>query len=103
MVEQIAKRISDSFYKIGNPNAKLETGKKLREFLDGSRIMTVMKQLEQCPGGVDEVLKNTIRFGVGFHHAGLTYENRDIVESAFKRGILRVDFKLIEMNCLQTR
>ena len=29
------------------------------------------------------------RFGVGFHHAGLTTDERDILEGNFKSGVIR--------------
>ena len=38
----------------------------------------------------DESLKHTITFGIGLHHAGLCAEDRDIVESGFLNGDLRV-------------
>lgn len=95
LVETVAKKISASFYNIGcDTNSSQYAGvvQKLRNCLDSSRIATVVEQLRQCPGGSDKVLSRAVMFGVGYHHAGLTYENRDIVESAFKRGILKVCF-----------
>lgn len=38
----------------------------------------------------DESLKHTITFGVGLHHAGLSSQDRDIVEKGFLGGDLRV-------------
>lgn len=35
-------------------------------------------------------MKQTISYAVAFHHAGLTYDERDIIESAFCRTKLRV-------------
>lgn len=92
MVEQSAKRIATSFFQIGNPTSPFspEIGAKLRTVLNGDKIKDVLNQLKQCPGGSDQTLMESIMFGVGYHHAGLTYENRDIVESAFKRGIIKV-------------
>jgi len=65
-------------------------GEKLRQQLHASRISEVLAQLAQCPSGLDEALRKAVSFGVAFHHAGLTFDERDIIESAFKRGIIRV-------------
>ena len=46
--------------------------------------------MKRSPAGLDANLGRSISFGVAFHHAGLTFDERDIVEGAFKRGALRV-------------
>lgn len=46
--------------------------------------METLEQLKRCPIGLDGVLKNTVSFGVAFHHAGLTLDERDIIEGAFR-------------------
>lgn len=40
--------------------------------------------------GLDSVLERTISYSVAFHHAGLTFDERDIIESAFCRSAIRV-------------
>ncbi|ODN05968.1 DNA polymerase theta [Orchesella cincta] len=92
LVETTAERIADQFFKIGNPYKTKypEVGEKLRNRLNAKAIRIVLERLQRSPGGVDAVLARTVMYGVGYHHAGLTYENRDIVESSFKNGILRV-------------
>lgn len=39
---------------------------------------------------MDAVLDKCITYGCSFHHAGLTTEERDIVEASFKSGALKV-------------
>ncbi|CAL8106804.1 unnamed protein product [Orchesella dallaii] len=92
LVEITAERIAEQFFKIGDKDKTQfpEVGEELRKKLNREKIITVLNQLKRSPGGVDSVLAKTVMFGVGYHHAGLTYENRDIVETAFKRGILKV-------------
>lgn len=43
-----------------------------------------MEQLKRSPTGLDNVLKNTVSFGIAFHHAGLTMDERDIIEGSFR-------------------
>ncbi|XP_050096845.1 DNA polymerase theta [Anopheles aquasalis] len=63
---------------------------RLNEQLDGTKQEEVLLQLRNCPAGLDAVLGKTIRYGVAFHHAGLTTDERDIVEGSFRDGAVRV-------------
>ncbi|ETN63551.1 DNA polymerase theta [Anopheles darlingi] len=63
---------------------------RLNEQLDGTKQEEVLLQLRNCPAGLDAVLGKTIRYGIAFHHAGLTTDERDIVEGSFRDGALRV-------------
>ncbi|XP_077202429.1 DNA polymerase theta isoform X2 [Paroedura picta] len=58
--------------------------------LDVQGIEQLMDQLKRSPSGLDSVLQRTIKWGVAFHHAGLTFDERDILEVAFRQGVLRV-------------
>ncbi|XP_044856994.1 DNA polymerase theta [Mauremys mutica] len=58
--------------------------------LDKEGIEEVMDQLRRSPSGLDSVLQRTLPWGVAFHHAGLTFDERDIIEGAFRRGLIRV-------------
>lgn len=40
--------------------------------------------------GLDSVLEKTVSYGVAFHHAGLTFDERDIIESSFCKSSIRV-------------
>lgn len=86
--ENLAQSIASSFFKLGCMNN--EQGMILREQLKTSSILEVLEQLKGCPVGLDPVLKNIISFGVAYHHAGLTFDERDIIEGAFKSGAVRV-------------
>ena len=50
----------------------------------------LMNALELESGKICPVLKRTIKFGVAYHHSGLTAEERKLLEDAFKSGILCV-------------
>lgn len=46
--------------------------------------------LRSLPTDIDPVLEQTIPFGVAFHHAGLTTEERDLIANAYDHGIIKV-------------
>ena len=54
------------------------------------RRSDLLNQLRSTPSGLDSTLKKTVPFGVGFHHAGLTTEERETVATAYDAGILKV-------------
>nr|POE48267.1 helicase and polymerase-containing protein tebichi [Quercus suber] len=57
------------------------------EFLD---ITSAIDALRRSPTGLDPTLEETLPSGVAYHHAGLTVEEREIVETCYRRGFLRV-------------
>ncbi|GFV45792.1 DNA polymerase theta [Trichonephila clavipes] len=95
--ENLATTIAKEIYTVGNPNAVSHCnadfkiiGEKLRENLNGSLLNDIILQLQNSPAGLDSVLALTVPFGAAFHHAGLTFDERDIIEGAFRQGILKV-------------
>ncbi|CAN6911688.1 unnamed protein product [Brassica oleracea] len=57
------------------------------EFMD---ITSAIDALQRSPSGVDPVLEETLPSGVAYHHAGLTVEEREIVETCYRKGLVRV-------------
>lgn len=86
--ENLAQSIASSFYRLGCTGN--EEGLLLRSQLNSESIFEVLEQLRNCPVSLDHILKNTISFGVAYHHAGLTFDERDIIEGGFKSGAIRV-------------
>lgn len=48
----------------------------------------MLEDLKRTPGGLDLILEKVIPKGVGYHHAGLTIEEREIIEKGFRHGVL---------------
>ncbi|KAI4495700.1 hypothetical protein M0802_008535 [Mischocyttarus mexicanus] len=86
--EKLAYQIALTFYKLGQQDTSL--GNILKQQLNKTAILETIEQLKRCPCGLDNSLKNSISFGVAFHHAGLTMDERDVIEGAFRSGSLRV-------------
>ncbi|KAK3016369.1 hypothetical protein RJ639_005362 [Escallonia herrerae] len=53
-------------------------------------ITSAINALRRSPAGLDPVLEATLPSGVAYHHAGLTVEEREVVESCYRKGLLRV-------------
>ncbi|MCO5573275.1 hypothetical protein L7F22_027044 [Adiantum nelumboides] len=49
-----------------------------------------LEELQKCPAGLDPVLAETLPKGVAYHHAGLTVEEREMVEACYRSGVVRV-------------
>ncbi|KAH8312810.1 hypothetical protein KR044_013001, partial [Drosophila immigrans] len=70
--------------------ADSSVAKQLRSQLNTDAIEDVKRQLRDIPTGLDAVMSKAITYACAFHHAGLTTEERDIVEASFKAGALKV-------------
>ena len=46
--------------------------------------------LRRTPGELDEILAETVPHGVAYHNAGMTVEERDLIETAFRQGVINV-------------
>ena len=52
--------------------------------------MHLIDELSQTPVGLCPILRETIVFGVAYHHAGLTHDERKLIEDGFRKGILQI-------------
>uniref|UniRef100_A0A182JNC4 DNA polymerase theta n=1 Tax=Anopheles christyi TaxID=43041 RepID=A0A182JNC4_9DIPT len=89
--EQLAVTLAGTLHTLRKENhSHDELRQRLRKQLVGERQEEVLLQLRNCPAGLDSVLEKTVRYGVAFHHAGLTTDERDIIEGSFRDGSLRI-------------
>lgn len=61
----------------------------MEENTDRERRQALIQQLRNAPTGLDETLEKAILKGVAYHHAGLTTEERELIEGAYDKGILK--------------
>jgi helicase len=77
----LAKKTSDIVSKILDKSSKLSAQKIGAE---------ILKQGDDTE--LNRTLSSTVTKGVGFHHAGLGLKSRQIVEDAFRKGIIKILF-----------
>ena len=98
--EKQAEAIARHFSTIGNLALAKKNGDKSQKLnfvkasdliaFDYEAIREVLEQLRRTPVGLDSVLNRIVPYGCAYHHAGLTMDERDIIEGAFRRGAIRV-------------
>ncbi|XP_059382324.1 DNA polymerase theta isoform X1 [Carassius carassius] len=87
--EKLADSIGREFYNLHHK--EMQSGSGVRSIsLNQEGLQDVVAQLKRAPAGLDQVLQRTVPWGVAFHHAGLTFDERDILEGAFRQGYIRV-------------
>ncbi|KAL6524100.1 hypothetical protein OROMI_031195 [Orobanche minor] len=57
---------------------------------DSFDVAFAIDSLRRSPAGLDPILEETLPFGVAYHHAGLTVEERETVETCYRKGLVRV-------------
>ncbi|KAM3864859.1 DNA polymerase theta [Diretmus argenteus] len=87
--EKLADSIAREFYNLRHTEGQGEAEPKA-VCLDQEGLVDVTAQLRRTPAGLDPILKRTVPWGVAFHHAGLTFDERDVLEGAFRQGMVRV-------------
>ena len=55
-----------------------------------SERSVLLDGLRRTPGELDEILAETVPHGVAYHNAGMTVEERDLIETAFRQGVINV-------------
>ncbi|XP_047903549.2 DNA polymerase theta isoform X1 [Anser cygnoides] len=88
--EKLADIIAREFYSLQQAESCTRNSSLSPVIVDREGIDEVLDQLKRSLSGLDSVLQRTLPWGVAFHHAGLTFDERDIIEGAFRQGLIRV-------------
>jgi len=64
---------------------KLRVSSSELDSLSDKAIHVLARPTRQC-----ERLGNCLKKGVSFHHAGLAYEQKDLIEESFRNGLIRI-------------
>ncbi|XP_029353156.1 DNA polymerase theta [Echeneis naucrates] len=87
--EKLADSIAREFYNLRHTDRQADAEPQ-PVCLDQEGLVDVVAQLRRTPAGLDPILQRTMPWGVAFHHAGLTFDERDVLEGAFRHGTVRV-------------
>ncbi|XP_018006443.1 DNA polymerase theta [Hyalella azteca] len=88
--ESLAVAIARHVYTLGSSASVAPCHEAIRKTLDAASLTRVLQVLHDSPAGLDKTLACSLQYGAAFHHAGLTTEERDIIEASFRAGIVRV-------------
>ncbi|ORX42483.1 P-loop containing nucleoside triphosphate hydrolase protein [Piromyces finnis] len=75
--EQCVRKLSPFFSNNGNEAVK----EKRKELIS---------KLSRCPAGLDSILEMSVICGIAYHHSGLTMEERELLEEAFRQGTINI-------------
>ncbi|RLG61816.1 hypothetical protein DRN87_01500 [Candidatus Geothermarchaeota archaeon] len=80
------RRAKQIGYYISKYLPRIYTEDQLMELTQISKV--ILEKGERTK--LSEALADVVRFGVGFHHAGLNPQHRTIIEDSFRKGIIKV-------------
>ena len=61
--------------------------------------LKLIQELQACPSGLCAILKQVVKYGIAYHHSGLTNDEKQIIERGFRQGTL---FVLVATSTLST-
>lgn len=83
--EQICTNLARGIHNMRKSKPEL-----INAIVDKDRIEILVEQAKGLQAGVDQILQRSLMYGCAFHHAGLTTDERDVIELGFKNGTLKV-------------
>jgi len=96
LTETLARNLSKTIHNLkaysGEVDRFLRAKEQLIANLRNAQLEEIIEQLKKCPSKLDDNLREFIPNSVAFHHAGLSMQERDIIESGFKNGSIKALF-----------
>lgn len=83
--EQLCQNMARGIYSMQKKKLKAIEG-----IFDKRRVDNLLEHIKGLPSGVDQELQKSLAYGCAFHHAGLTTDERDVIEMGFKDGTLKI-------------
>ena len=95
---QELKEIVDNVLDVKSKGKNLNRDTIYDPNLQRKRLLLI-EELNQCPAGLCPVLKKVVKYGIAYHHSGLTNDEKEIVERGYRTGAL---FALVATSTLST-
>lgn len=76
--------------KIIHAYLKTPQAEKLQSALNNDLIGELKLQLKNSPFGLDSTMGKMLSYGCAYHHAGLTTDERELIENGFKNGGVKI-------------
>ncbi|CAG0886048.1 unnamed protein product [Cyprideis torosa] len=88
--ENLSKNLAQQLHQLSKSVEATELMTGLKRHFQPRLLKDVLEQLKASPTGLDSVLQVTVPYGVAFHHAGLTLEEREALEESFRKNGIRI-------------
>ncbi|CAG2113832.1 unnamed protein product, partial [Medioppia subpectinata] len=93
--EKLCRTLASNIWELGSGKkvankSTQDFRNKLKTAIDFNKIEQLLQQLQKCPAGADPGVVANLRFGVAYHHAGLSIDERCIIEQAFRDGVIKI-------------
>ncbi|CDW54101.1 DNA polymerase theta, partial [Trichuris trichiura] len=86
--ERLALLIAEAIKELLDCSGSLTA--RLNALIESEKQKHFLDSFGTIAGVVDPVLRSTLPYAVGFHHAGLTMEERERLENGFRKSLVRV-------------
>lgn len=93
--ENVSRMIAENIFEYGSKRKVInertaQLSAKILEQVNGEKIRNLLSALKRCSVGLDANLERVVRYGVAFHHASLSIDERSLVENSFRDGTIRI-------------